>query len=439
MDWGLQGVKWATGLMMKRLLLWSIVFTCLISCREGEEVAVDPAKRVRPVSLQIAVSGTDYTLSWQEIRLICITAPCPDIADVEAETYDVQIASGELGPFRTYQTLSADQKSIRIPVASIGEQLVARIVSNNKTAPPVNSNVVMVTNGLLSQSLYYPGFGSLTTVTGGDVTVDGKKATYSLLVEEGPGQYVSPLYVASLQNEQQVSTKLVTRLGGLASFSPDGQQLAYPSRTEKGIILYDITSEQTRILPVADAAWIQGIDWSPDGKWLAFSTVSNEESRLWKIAASGGSAIPLTASLPIKDANYIRQTDIDWSPDGQFIAVSRGRSEGNSQQWRGVISLYSPDGGGEVKFFDAQPGWVDTAPSFSPDGKLLAFLSTRTSPSATVYSLWVRDLSTGKVRHINLLPGLIPSADYAPRWLGSERLLFMGTQQGKQGYFSVFL
>ncbi|WP_080057698.1 TolB family protein [Spirosoma aerolatum] len=425
--------------MMKRLLLWSIVFACLSSCRENEDVAVDPTKRVRPVNLQIAVSGTDYTLSWQEVRIICITAPCPDIADVEAETYDVQIASGELGPFRTYQTLSADQKSIRIPVASAGEQLVARIISNNKSAPPVNSNVVMVTNGFLSQSLYYPGFGSSTTVMGGDVTADGKKATYSLSIEQGAGQYINPLYVVNLQNEQPVSTKLVTQQGAKASFSRDGGQLAYPSRAENGLIIYDIASEQTRTLPVPDAAWIQGIDWSPDGKWLAFSTVSNEESRLWKLAASGGAAIPLTPALPISASTYIRQTNIDWSPDGQFIAVSRGRSGGNSQQWRGVISLYSPDGGGEVKFFDAQPGWVDTTPSFSPDGKRLAFLSTRTSPSATVYSLWVRDLSTGKVRQINMLPGLIPSADYAPRWLGNERLLFMGTQQGKQGYFSVFL
>ncbi|GAB4032249.1 hypothetical protein [Spirosoma gilvum] len=426
---------------MKRLLLWSIVFTFLNACTKDADV-VDPAKRVRPVYLQISLSGTDYKLSWQEVRIVCVTAPCPDVADVEAEAYDVQIASDELGPFRTYQTISADNKSISIPVAQGGEQLVARIVSKNKSAPPANSNTVMASTGFLSQSLYYPGFGfgASTNVIGGDVTPDGAKVTYSVLVEEGAGQYVNQLYVANLQNEQPVSTKLVTRQGTIGSFSPDGKQLAYPSRTENGISIYDISSEQTRTLPVASAAWIQGVDWSPDGKWLAFSTVSNEESRLWKIAVSGGSAIPLTPVLPISGSNSIRQTDIDWSPDGQYIAVSRVRSEStDNKQWRSVISLFSPEGSGEIKYFDSQPGWIDTAPSFSPDGKQLIFLSTRTDPTPNSYSLWVRNLATNKVRQIKLLPGLIPSADYAPRWLGNERVLFMGTQQGKQGYFSVFL
>ncbi|WP_428665710.1 hypothetical protein [Runella sp.] len=421
---------------MKRSLFRLIVLLLLSSCREK---TIDPTKRVRPVTLQIVISGAEYKLSWQEMHIVCITAPCPDIADVEAEEYEVQIATGELGAFHTYKTLDANQKSINIPVAQGGEQLVARIVSKNKSAPPVNSNSVMVTNGFLSQSAYYPGFGLSGDVMGGDVTSDGTKTTYSLVIEEGPGQYKIPLYIAEMQYERPVSTKLVTRQGAGATFSPDGKQLAYPSVTENGLMIYDIASEHTRILPVVDIALIQGVDWSPDGKWLAFSTVSNEESRLWKIATSGGQPIPLTPVLPIRESNYIRQTDIDWSPDGRFIAVSRARNNNDNAQWRAVVSLYSPDGSGEVNYFETQPGWIDTNPSFSPDGKQLAFLSTRTDPSAGTYSLWVRDLTTGKVRQINLLPGLIPSSDYVPHWLGNERLLFMGIQQGRKGYFTVFL
>ncbi|QMW05089.1 TolB family protein [Spirosoma foliorum] len=422
---------------MKRLLIWSIVVAFLISCKEN--TVVDPTKRVRPVSLQISSNGTEYKLSWQEVRIVCITAPCPDIADVEAEEYDIQIATSELGEFKTYQTVRADQKSINIPTTSTGAYLVARIVSKNKSAPSVNSNSVMVSNGSLSQSLYYPGFGTSGDATGGDVTSDGSKAAYSVLVDEGAGHYVTPLYITNLQNEQPISTKLITRQGAITAFSADGQQLAYPSNTDNGLVIYEVASEQKQVLPIADAAWVRGLAWSPDGKWLAFSVVSNDESRLWKIATSGGTAIPLSPSLPIKEANSIRQTGIDWSPDGQVIAVSRARSGNTSLQWRAAISFYDPNGGGEIKYFDTQPGWIDTAPSISPNGKQLAFLSTRSATSANTYSLWVRDLTTGTVRQVNLLIGLIPSDDYTPRWLGNERLLFMGTQQGKKGYFSVFL
>ncbi|RCR71144.1 hypothetical protein DUE52_02525 [Larkinella punicea] len=425
-----------SGFTMKRFLSQPllILLTIFLSCKEK---AVDPTKRVRPVTLQVVVSGASYDLSWEPNRVVCVTSPCPDLADVEAQEYEVQIAKSELGAFQTYRTLDADEKSIRIPASEMGEQVVARIVSKNEGAPPANSNLIMASTAFLSQSAYYPGFGFLEDVSGGDVTPDGAKATYTGLIQETPGTYATPLYVATLQNEQPITKKLVNRQGAGASFSPDGNQLAYPSKTENGIILYDMTTATARTLPVADVTRIGSVAWSPDGQWLAYTTVSNEESRLWKIATSGGSATPLTPVLPVRESNYIRQSFLDWSPDGQFIAVSRARND--NDQWRATVSLYSPDGRGELSYFETQPGWIDTHPSFSPNGKMLAFLSSRTDRLANAYSLWVRDLTTGQVRQIKMLPGLNPSEEYAPRWVGNERLIFSAVVQGKKGYYSVFL
>ncbi|GAB3931634.1 TolB family protein [Larkinella terrae] len=425
---------------MRRSLSWPLLVLLALAGSCKPKTDVDPAKRVRPVSLKISVSGAFYDLSWEPIQIVCVTSPCPDVADVEAEEYEVQVASSELGAFRTYRVLDAGEKSIRIPAASAEEQLVARIVSKNKTAPPVNSNPVMASMAFVSQSAYYPGFGEFSTdVFGGDITSDGTKSTYSTQVQETPGTYVYPLYVSDLQNEQVVTTKLVNRLGGGATFSSDGKQLAYISRAENGIIIHDLATKTSRTLPVADATWIWSIAWSPDGKWLAYSTVSNDESRLWKIPTSGGAATALTPVLPIRESNYIRQSSLDWSPDGRFIAVSRARNDNSSDKWRATVSYYSPDGSGEVNFFETQPSWIDTQPSFSPDGNQLAFLSSRTDQLGATYTLWVRNLITGKVRQIKLLPGLNPSSDYAPRWVGNERLIFMAFVQNKKNYYSVFL
>ena len=421
---------------MRRLLFLLISLTFWGACREK---AVDPSVRVRAVSLKVVVKDAVYKLSWEEVIFICITFPCPDVADIEAEAYEVQIATEELGTFQTFATLSADKKSIDIPKVGRGEQLVARIVSKAKGAPPVNSNTVMATSGLFSQSASYPGFGISENVIGGDVTADGGRVTYNVLTQEKPGEYSAPLFWSMLENERPVATKLIDQLGGLAKFSADGKLIAYVSGTGNKISVYDIVSAQKREVLAGSAAGIAGLDWSPDGKWLAFTTVSDVESRLWKIAATGGMPVPLTPPMPVGEANQIRPTDISWSPDGQFIAVSRVRSDYGQNRWRVAISLYSPEGNGEVKYFETQPGWIDANPAFSPDGKQLAFLSARTDSLAMSYSLWIRNVATGKVRRIELLPDLIPSEDYVPRWVGNERLVFMATQRGKRGHFSVFL
>ncbi len=421
---------------MRRLLYLSGLFLLLNACREE---AIDPAIRVRPVSLGISVTGSGYTLTWEPARIICITAPCPDIADVEAESYEIQTAASESGPFKTYQTVDASQKTITIPAAERGGQLIARIVSRAKGAPPANSAPVMATNGFTSQSAYYPGFGLFTDALGGDVSPDGTKSTYVLTVDQGGSQYEFQTYLAELRNEQVISTKLITRQGRTGKFSPDGQQLAYPSLTDNAFVIYTLTTGLQRILPVTGVASVRDIAWSPDGRWLAYSTQTTEESRLWKIAVAGGDAIPLTPAMPLTSATAIRHPAITWSPDGQFVVFSRGRSDDNGSMWRSVITYYSAAGSGEARAFDIQPGWVDSNPQFSPDGRQMVFLSTRTAPTGMVFSLWVRDLTTGNPRRIELLPGLLPSDDYSPRWLGNDRLLFMATQQGKRGFFTVFL
>ncbi|WP_439555617.1 TolB family protein [Dyadobacter sp.] len=421
---------------MKRALLLLVTFTILLSCTDKE---VDPSKLVRPVGLRIAVSNGNYNLTWEEYRIVCITSPCPDVANTEAEEYEIQIASSELGPFKTYRTVKADQKSISVPVAAQGAQLVARIVSKAEGAPDVNSNAVMVSSGPLSQSAFYPAFGTSEYVAGGDVSVDGKWALYTVFDQNSPGQSDFALYLARLENEKEVAVKRIGKQVSGGRFSPDAKQLAYYSYAENGFVIYDIASEQKRVIPGVPAAQQYGLAWSPDGKWLGFSTVSEQTSRLWKVSTAGGSAIPLTPELPASELNGIRQAELDWSPDNTSIAISRARSEGGGKDYRVAITFYSPEGTGESRYFETQPGWIDTNPSFSPVGKQVAFLSTRTDPISFTYSLWMRDVATGKVRQIGLLPGLIPSPDYQPRWQGTNKLIFMGSQQGKRGYFSVIV
>jgi dipeptidyl aminopeptidase/acylaminoacyl peptidase len=104
---------------------------------------------------------------------------------------------------------------------------------------------------------------------------------------------------------------------------------------------------------------------SPDGKWVAYgiSTPDMEANRgvsnIWIVSTSGGDAIQLTQSG--------KDSAPSWSPDGKTLAFLSGR-DGTSQVY--VISLE----GGEAKKLTTLSTGADLF-KWSPDGKSIAFTS----------------------------------------------------------------
>jgi dipeptidyl aminopeptidase/acylaminoacyl peptidase len=105
---------------------------------------------------------------------------------------------------------------------------------------------------------------------------------------------------------------------------------------------------------------------SPDGKWVAYTVATPDmeanrnASNLWMVATSGGEALQLTQSG--------HDTSPVWSPDGKTIAFLSSRS-GTSQ-----VYLLSMDGG-EAKEFTHLSTGADFV-KWSPDGKMIAFTSS---------------------------------------------------------------
>ena len=104
---------------------------------------------------------------------------------------------------------------------------------------------------------------------------------------------------------------------------------------------------------------------SPDGKWVAYgiSTPDMEANRgvsnIWTVSTSGGDAIQLTQSG--------KDSAPSWSPDGKTLAFLSGR-DGTSQVY--VISME----GGEAKKLTTLSTGADMF-KWSPDGKSIAFTS----------------------------------------------------------------
>jgi tricorn protease len=130
-----------------------------------------------------------------------------------------------------------------------------------------------------------------------------------------------------------------------------------------------------------DPAVEQDLQWSPDGRRLAFVKGRGD---LWTIAADGGNAQRVRAgwSLP----------QYEWSPDGKWFAAALYDADFNSDIW-----IFPSDGSGEAVNVSRHPD-NEGNPTWSPDGRLLAFTGRRVETEVDIYYVWLRAEDDGRDR-----------------------------------------
>ena len=105
---------------------------------------------------------------------------------------------------------------------------------------------------------------------------------------------------------------------------------------------------------------------SPDGQWVAYGVRTRmlkedkNEQRLWAVSIHGGDPIPLTAE-------GVSSGHPRWSPDGKYLAFSSARNGGKNQVW-----LLDRRGGEGQKLTDVAQGVNDF--EWSPDSSRLVLI-----------------------------------------------------------------
>jgi Tol biopolymer transport system component len=165
--------------------------------------------------------------------------------------------------------------------------------------------------------------------------------------------------------------------------SPDDRPITDPhsitSEARPGVVPIPIeTLFFTR--NVADPAW------SPDGTEIVFSTNLTGRMNLWKVPASGGWPIQLTASDD-------RQENAVWSPNGKWIIFQQDFAGGE------IFDIFAlPRDGSDLINVTRTGNISESNPRWSPDGKLVAF-SYRPKASSTV-DIALLDWTTRHVRKL---------------------------------------
>jgi TolB protein len=113
-----------------------------------------------------------------------------------------------------------------------------------------------------------------------------------------------------------------------------------------------------RITPLTPS-YLHG--WSPDGKWLVYTGGRNGEFDIYTIASDGsGTEKNMTNSKGLDDGP-------EYSPDGKYIYFNSSRS-GRMQIWR-----MRPDGSAQEQI--TNDGFNNWFPHISPDGKWIAYIA----------------------------------------------------------------
>ncbi len=154
----------------------------------------------------------------------------------------------------------------------------------------------------------------------GGASPDGNSMVMTLSRGGDPSVYALDLKTKEL-------SKLLKRFGvsSSASFSPDGREVTFISDRAGNPQVYVLELATGRTRKLTNMLWCDTPSWSPAGDWLVFSGREDRSERMniFLVDPTGAQLRRLTKSAGDNE-------DPSWSPDGRFIAFSstrRGRRE----------------------------------------------------------------------------------------------------------------
>lgn len=280
----------------------------------------------------------------------------------------------------------------------------------------------------------------------GDVTPspDGKLVAYTqsrAVMEPDKSEVVTQIFMAAADGSHRTQLTRGEKSASAPEFSPDGRFIYYSSERngKPNLLRIPVDGGESEML----TDWkgeIGAFHVSRDGKWIAFAGMqeradeeqAKKEKRDFRVVDENANnhslwIIPADADSQGKRApRHLAKTpghvtDFDWSPDSRFIAFAHSPTPGADDWTKSDISEVNVDSG-EVKAVAAAAA-AEHSPNYSPDGKYLAYVrSTDPARWAGLDRIVLFNRKSGEARE------LPPTFDEQPQLLGwtgdSTQLLF---------------
>lgn len=220
-----------------------------------------------------------------------------------------------------------------------------------------------------------------------EIAAASRKIVFSSDVKED-GIYKHNIFI---MNADGTDVKRLTHSEGNSnpSVSPDGKKIAFTSRRDKNksetqIYIMDIDGSNVRRLTNSNLFECQP-RWSPDGKKIAFVVLYLGNSEIYVVDTDGNNLRRLTDNTCWDDQP-------SWSPDSKKIAWTSGKGlvkEIGKTDGTFDIHVMNADGS-KVKRLTNGP-FDKSDPSWSSDGKKIAFIMTKNDKKTPLGGYAARD------------------------------------------------
>ncbi len=214
-----------------------------------------------------------------------------------------------------------------------------------------------------------------------NLSQDGKKLAYC-----GVRGGKWDLWVKSLSDDREAPIVADDNQRAFPQWSPDGTRLAYlredkSSPDSKQIMIWSSQNNREEALTALSTRFPVPFDWSPDGKRLLI-TLENSDSHRWGISVMPGIVTGSPRGPEARNITSHPTYDLaqpHYSPDGQWIVFEAARE---SPKVESTLYVMPALGGVWVRVTDGR--YWDDKPRWSPDGKTIYFVSSRSG----VFNVW---------------------------------------------------
>jgi Tol biopolymer transport system component len=162
---------------------------------------------------------------------------------------------------------------------------------------------------------------------------------------------------------------------------PDGRSIVFVKSDSGALQSIGVDGQQEHALggPTSAAAPVV----SPDGNWILFESTSTGQSRIWKMPAAGGRAMPLIGGISGRPA---------WSPDGRHVAFYYQADQSKLFS----IAIMPIDGRAPSATFPVIPSTAYSFVRWTADGRALLHNSAMNDRA----NVWLQPIAGGPPRQM---------------------------------------